>query len=217
MFYYAHIAVFCELLKDWSLTEKNLTEEGIKDIIQTAFNKISEKELHSLEIRVHISDTIRTCQILRLHEIFNKKSESIRQISLAAGPGTRDIQGLHATPKLSSTQSIQLNTHTITFNNHYIEPELVILIDNDPEYKDLYSHLNIQSPQSILALNEDSDDALEKLHKLFSQNNCNPINVITGFRIDHRMIPNIPDFFFRLLPILDDISDLIITIGAGHP
>jgi len=216
MFHYAHIAACCELFKDWSLTEKKLTEEGIKDIIKTAFNKISDEKLHTLETRVHISDTIRTCQILRLLGIFNKKSESIRQISLAAGPGTRDIQGLHATPKLTSTQNIQLNTHAIKFNNHYTDPELVILIDNSPEYKDLYSRLNNQSPESILALNEDSNDAFEKLPKILSKNKWKPINVIAGFRIDHRMIPDISDFFSRLVPILDDISDLIITIGAGH-
>jgi len=183
--------------------------------IEQSFKNISSDALHSLETRVHIADTIRTTYILKLLGLYKKDSKTVRQLSLAAGPGTRDLHGFHSIPlfKMEKMALQRSNGSSfITFDYKYHPPKSVTLIDNGKEYEELYEQINKDITNEIQAINNDCNIAFKNLEKTNEKN----FNVVAGFRIDHRMIPDIKMFFNLLIPILDESSDLILTIGAGH-
>lgn len=222
IFYYAHIAVCCEMFYGWQLPMQSINRSEMHQRIQQtllSFTDSSADNIREISRRIHTSDAIRTIQILRFLGLIKSSSKNTRQISFAAGPGNRDLEGVHMTPSISQQSNIlnpTTNDNSIKFSKNIDRPENIILIDNDPDFKQLYTNLSKENPEWMLALNEDADMAMKKLPDMIDKRNWNPVNSVVGIRIDHRMIPDIKLFFSQLKPLLDNTADFVFSIGAGH-
>ena len=183
-----------------------MSDDGLFDRVQGMFFEGN---------RLGQADTIRSIQILRLLGLFKTKSKNIRQISFAAGAGYRDMYGFHPIPVIKNNSNIFSTTETLFFDLKQVEPETLVLVDNNPLLKERYDDLIKSNPCSLLALVDDADKAIAKMPQILKKKNWKPFNCIVGIRIDHRMIPNVKEFITSLIPLLDDTADLIISIGSG--
>ena len=92
----------------------------------------------------------------------------------------------------------------------------IVISDNDPQRYELYQLLNNEKNRDITALNIDAYAALAKLAEYVNSHKTDPRNLIIALRIDHRMLPDIPQLFRLIYLSMDQSADLIITIGSGH-
>ena len=221
IFYYAHIAACCELFDGLSLLLNYLGREAIHDLIDKSLNQLNNdttsNQLNAVQTRVHKSDVVRTIQIVRLLGLLTSSSNEQRQLSFAAGNADREIYGIHMIPEVRYRKNtLEPTRDAIEFNKTVNQPEFLALIDNAPEFKELYEKLNTEHPHWMLAFNEDAESSISKISDLIADKKIKPFNLIAGIRIDHEIIPDVVNFFKQLAPILDSVSDLIISIGAGH-
>lgn len=220
IFYIAHIAACCELFHEWEIPIRLFNEEDllqyVKEYVSTHINKGS-KEFIDIKKRVSRADAQRTNQILRLLGLITQRTRNIRQLSIAAGNGSREINGMHSVPGLEFGNSMHGNgskQENIKFHVDRIKTKHTVLIDNDPQFYGIYQEFNSDPGNDVLALNSDCYDALSSLagatHAVESR------NMILGLRIDHLIFDDIDRFFSLLAPLLLKTADLVITIGAGH-
>jgi len=220
IFYIAHVAACCATFSEWKIPYSNLEEEALRTIIANNLlpaEGLSKQNIRFLGNRLGISDTIRSIQILRLLGLFKTKSPNIRQISFAASAGYRDMRGFHPTPVIIKNSNVlnPAEASTLSFQLKQIEPETLVLVDNNSLLKERYEELTNENPDKILGIVDDADKAIAKLPGIFKEKNWKPFNCIVGIRIDHRMIPDVKDFITSLIPIMDDTADLIISVGSG--
>lgn len=218
--YIAHAAACCATFNDWAIPFTSLEQQALRDTITRSLTPpsgLSKQEIIFLGNRLGQADTIRSIQILRLLGLFKTKSSNIRQISFAAGAGYRDMYGFHPIPVITSKSNAfsMAENRTLCFDLKQIDPEALVLIDNNPLLKERYEDLSNNNPGHILALVDDADKAIEKMPEILTKKSWKPFNCISGIRIDHRMIPDAKKFITSLTPILDDTADLIISIGSG--
>ena len=220
--YYAQVAVCCELFHGWKIPAQSITRSNMREYVQQAFSKntkISNSNLSDPINRYHRADASRTIQILRLLGLITISSENIRQISFAAGDAERDIDGIHMMPvikKYRDTLTNNGNNTLLEFSCDMPRPNSLILIDNDPKQNKRYAKFNEIYKEWILALNNDAENAMEKIPSLRQQKNWKPCNFVAGIRIDHRMVPDVSRFMSKLAANLDASADFVFSIGAGH-
>lgn len=184
----------------------------------------SGDSLDKLIDKVQTADSTRTIHILRQLGLVTIDSGRVCQLSVGAGPGNRDIDAMHAVPKITisnepnAVTSSQSSRQLLSLDTMTRHPREAVLIDNDEEFRDRYDFLNKSSSENmrLLALIDDLSTALEYLPEKLEALSMQKINMVVGFRIDHRMLPRVADFFRRLSDLIDNQSDLILTIGAGH-
>lgn len=221
IFYYAHIAACCEMFSGWQIALRSINRADMLRYVQESllpFNASPSSDRTGLIKRIHISDTVRIIQILRMLGLYRLPSSQSRQLSFAAGMGDRDLDGVHMIPyiRMDTNALSKTSCNSITFNRQVGLPENLILIDNDPEFASHFQYLTESNREWMLALNEDAVSAMNKLPDMVQIRSWKPVNLIVGIRIDHRMIPDTQLFFSQLKPLLDEQADLIFTIGAGH-
>jgi len=221
IFYYAHLAACCELFNGWVLPLNSLSRETIHALVEKSLYPIkdtaSSDMLSEIQSRIHKSDVVRTIQILRLMGLLTSNSVVQRQLSVAAGNAQRELDGVHMVPEIRHQKNIiGNNIGAIEFSKIISRPEKVVLIDNAPAFKELYQKLNTDHADWVLALNEDADSAIKKISDLILDKKMKPCNLIAGIRIDHEIVPDVACFFKQLVPVLDSVADLIISVGAGH-
>jgi len=219
IFYYAHLAACCELFNGWVFPLNTINRDSMRALIDHAlyqFKNAPIGKLNEFQSKIHKSDVVRTIQVLRMMGLLTSNSESQRQLSFAAGNAERELDGVHMLPVIRHQKNAVDNSNIIEFSKHVNRPEKVVLIDNAPAFKELYDSLNQDHSDWVLALNEDADSAIRKTSELISDNKIKPCNMIAGIRIDHEIIPDVACFFKQLVPVIDSVADLIISVGAGH-
>ena len=91
-----------------------------------------------------------------------------------------------------------------------------VLINGDPIYADHFTFLNQDQEGKVLALNMDVGQALDELLTTQEESGLGRPNLVTGLRIDNRIIPNAGDFLRQVTAVIDQSADLFLTIGAGN-
>lgn len=219
IFYYSHMAACCELFMEWRLPiDKDNMRSSVLHSLQS-YRNAGEPAILTMINRIHRSDAVRTMQILKLLGLISRRSSNIKQLSFAAGAGSRDIDGLHMTPIITrTTLSIEKapKGETITFGKQPSRPKNIVLVDNDPDFKSHYATINAANPDWLMAINEDADQVMQKLPATLANNGMGLRNFVVGLRIDHRMIPDVNHFLNLLAPLIDQTADIIFSIGAGH-
>jgi len=220
IFYYSHVAACCELFSGWELPVNALNRQNMISLVNQSLSQLkdaSKEKLYELQSRIQRTDVIRSMQILRMMGLLSSKSSAQRQFSFAAGNANRELDGVHMSPIISRRSNIlKRSEDVIVFGKRVNQPENIVLVDNDPAFKELYLSLNQSQPERVLAFNENADQAIKKLSTLINEKRWKPCNLVAGIRIDHEIIPDVADFFKQFLPVLDLVSDFIISVGAGH-
>jgi hypothetical protein len=149
-------------------------------------------------------------QIIKSLGLYSTDTHDITQLSLGVGNGSKDLISIHLEPdlSLSSNGLLEFNVRNIGVND-------VVLVDGDPQRKELFNKLNDNYNQSIIAINDNAFDTLSYLPKILNKRELNTRNLVTALRIDHRMIPDIHEFFRLTEMNIDEIATLIVTIGSG--
>ena len=217
--YYAHLAACCELFNGWVIPLNTVNRDTMRAFIDHALHQFKNapvSKLNEFQSRIHKSDVVRTIQILRMMGLLASNSAAQRQLSFAAGNAERELDGVHMLPEIRHQKNLVDNSNIIEFSKLINRPEKVVLIDNAPAFKELYDSLNHDHSDWVLALNEDADCAIQKMSSMIANNKMKPCNMIAGIRIDHEIIPDVAYFFKQLVPVIDSVADLIISVGAGH-
>lgn len=223
IFYNAHVAACCELFMGWDLPVQSLNRKNTLRCAEKAlelYRDQPEDKRYEISKRIHNSDATRTMQILRFFGLLTASSTGFRQLSFAAGSGTRDIDGLHGMPVIErkqGTMAVSVPLHdSISFSKKILKPDNVVLVDNDSDIHEHYADLSKNNREWLLALDKDADKAMACLPEILTKRQWGLRNLIAGIRIDHRMIPDVALFMSQLTPLLDTSADFIISIGAGH-
>lgn len=219
----AHLAASCYLFAGETFTPIQLNHQGLNSKVTALFKQIlddSPRNIRRLLHNLHNVDAIRTVHIVKLAGVLDLHYDNCRQLSLGAGHGSRDLASIHQVPVISEG-SKKLSgsgdsTRTLNFNSYCRTPRDVILSDNDPGLRDYLDEFNRKPDSGIKAIPEDTYEALEKAPALMAKHNLALRNLVVLFRIDHRMLPDLPQFFRLLSAVISDGADFILSIGAGH-
>ncbi len=216
-FLLAHIAACCCLFNGFHLRLKKANATQVSEQIHLQLQRaLAHGTLtpQALDQRLHDSDAVRTIFLLRTLGLAHLRSEHQNQLSLAPGPGNRDIQGAHAIPRVTATPG-NPEEH-VMLSVGYRRPRHITLIDNDPQLRESYTTLNQQEADWLQALNEPLEAALPYITQQVRSGHIRPMSLVLSLRFDHLMIPDSRKFFEDLLPVLDTSSTLVMSIGAGH-
>jgi len=225
----SQVAVCCDLFQGNSIHLDSINEDNFRAFARNGVQKFLQTGPAgpgTLSKQIEVSDGIRIMTLLRCTGLFQRTSSSVRQLSLGANDGARDLDALHAKiwlqPQQTPPDSMSATKGTsATFKSEYGCPEHVVLVDGADNCKEFYQKLNAQDTGSrfgnrILALNELLDNALNSILDAIECGTIRARNLIAAFRIDPRMIPDLEVLFSKLLNIMDAEADLIVTIGAGN-
>ncbi len=175
------------------------------------------KNLGKLAHRLHNTDAIRTMHILKLLGLLCTDPTRTTQLSLGSGHGSRDLISIHQLPgELPTDPKAPNHDRTLHFLSHSPDPQDVILVDNDPGFGEFFEQISKNSNGKILAINKDTDIALQLIAEKQKQNILAPRNLVVAFRIDHRMLPDVPAFFDAITSVISPQADFIMSMGAGH-
>lgn len=219
----AHLAASCYLFAGEAFTPIQLNHQGLNSKVNSLFKQVlddSPRNIRRLLHNLHNVDAIRTVHILKLAGLLDLRYESCRQLSLGAGHGSRDLASIHQVPVIidgsKELSGRKGSKRTLIFNSYTRTPGDVILSDNDPGLRDYLDDFNRKPDSGIKAIPEDTYEALEKAPAMMAEHNLALRNLVVLFRIDHRMLPDLPTFFRLLSAVIIDGTDFILSIGAGH-
>ena len=227
----AQVAVCCELFRGKNISASQMNREGMRLLARQAASKVintpaitedifpanySESQKDLLDELNHVGnlDTLRVMQVARLLGLIVVRSDSVRQLSLGAGNGYRDLYGIHAVPKIT-IQPLSAGD-VFAFNVIDRVTENTVLIDNDPMLASHYEKLNAEQGGKMLAMNMDANRALQELQDKKQELGLGSRNLVAGLRIDHRMIPDAREFIRLISTVIDSSADMLLTIGAGN-
>ncbi|MEE8429245.1 MAG: hypothetical protein V3S33_07070 [Gammaproteobacteria bacterium] len=220
----AHIAACCELFKDWDIPLSVVNRQDFQGYVADTVQRLLASgtiSANQIVARLHIADAVRTIQILKLCSLVPIDGRLWRQLSLAAGPGSKDLAGIHIVPGMFSSDGAgNRATHTepryVRCSTEIVHPKNTVLIDNDSSVSATYRDYNESQPHKIIAMNQDFHNAITDLPGLLSDRKFGLRNVILAIRIDHLIIPDVAAFFSQLLPVIEPGAILIITMGSGN-
>lgn len=208
----AHLAACCHLLHGSSLTLGQLRGDQLLTLARQ-FLEASRHKPDEYRVRIvgklHAMDTMRSVQLLRALGLFTRPSTELAQLGLGCGEGNRDLLFMHLAPHIALSGEGKNRLYQ-PGTTRETAPDSVI-VDADPMHQEDFQALEQDPELNVRAYNLPTLEALGKL-----RDEGRPArNLVTGFRIDHRMLPDVREFLTRLSPCLDDEADLIFTIGAG--
>lgn len=211
----AHLAICCELLDGVKIPLNGLRPANVESTLQTLLGKYKnikkgDAALQKLNSTLHSIDAFRTVQILKALGLYTIESKDMAQLSLGVGSGSKDLKSIHLQPELTI-----LPDNSIEFHVNQLHAKDVILVDGDPQREELFNTLNNNQDYPIVAINDNTSDTLLKLPDILKERKLALRNTVIALRIDHRMIPDVIEFFRRLVSSIDDLSYLIVTIGSG--
>lgn len=217
-FYSSHLSACCELFNGLNIPRTELQANNISNHITDILRKYEQNPsmVEKLSGRLHELDAVRTIQILRSLSLVNIRTSDIRQISFGAGTATKDIVSIHSSPNITQVSSGTSKEPALLFKMIPQRANNIIVSDNDPQRKDLYTQISDKKDSNVIALNIDTYETLEILPSLIKNHEIGSRNFVVALRIDHRMLPNIELFFQKIYENMDDTADLIITMGSGH-
>jgi len=214
VFAYAQVAACCALFPKVPLKSGAMESKDVNELLEStvgdAVFDLAGQMAKELGDRLHQSDALRMMEILRQLGLLRQSPDALRQVSFGAGPGNKDIETIHSVPVTKLLQG-KLFVDTV-----YRQPEHVILIDNDEGLEQHYRNLNDGHGGRVLAIMKDAEAAVEQILKQSAEQQVEKRNFVVGIRVDHGMIPSVPDFFAMMLPLLDERAELLVSVGAGH-
>ena len=213
-FAYAQVAACCALFPGSLLRSGSMGGRDVDDLLEATVGDAvfdpAGQAAKELGDRLHRSDALRMMEILRQFGLLQQSPGVLRQISFGAGPGNKDIETIHSVPVTRLVQG-RLYVDTV-----YRQPEHIILVDNDEGVERHYRNLNDRHGGRVLAIMKDAEAAVERILKQSAEQQVEKRNFVVGIRVDHGMIPSVPDFFAMMLPLLDERAELLVSVGAGH-
>jgi len=221
----AQIAVCCDLFRDCSISLENINQDEMgvlaRDVVNRFLNSAGHEANNILKIKLQVADTVRIIQILRKLGLYSRPAYSTKQLCMGAGLGIRDIDAMHVELWLqqgapNNLVSGCLTSRYVTFHTRFPGVGHAILIDCAPALAELYEEINSKSGGKVVALNQDLFSAFSWMAGKIESGQLEGRNVVVGYRIDHRMIPDVPEFFEKLSAVLGSTADFIVSIGAGN-
>ena len=234
IFAWSQVAGCCPMFSGWRIPVETVNKDAMRIYARQAVapfqsaGVLSEsldedepeikREMRTMLERIQNSDALRVITLLKLLGLYQKPSERCRQLSLAAGNASRDRIGLHIVPVIETRFSVPSRSRETIMNFRILANQVadIVLIDNDPAFREAYQSLNENKTHRVLAVNDDMDMALKGLSSLLESRGMGSRDLIAGLRIDHRMFTDIEKFFQLLVPLISDTADLVFTIGAGN-
>ncbi|MAT64070.1 MAG: hypothetical protein CMN57_00300 [Gammaproteobacteria bacterium] len=208
----AHLAACCHLLHDSSLSLNQLRGDQLlalaRQFLEASRHKPDEFRARIVG-KLHAMDTMRSVQLLRNLGLFTRPTSELLQLGLGCGEGNRDLLFMHLAPRITLTRHGGDTLYRLS-TTHETTPDSVI-VDVDSRHREQFQSLEQNTELNVRAYNLPTPEALDTLRG----EGRPPRNLVTGFRIDHRMLPDVREFLSRLTPCLDTEADLIFTIGAG--
>ena len=214
----AHLSALCELFNNGYLNENILDFSSLTHTInqQLSPDKDNAQAIKKRANSLDQLDGVRTMQILRSLALITIETANIRQISIGAGAATKDIVALHALPEINRKIDKASGQRSLHFSMSKQNTTNIIVSDIDPQRKDFYEKLTDNKEYGdIIGLNIDTYDALARLPALDREKNTGTRNLFVALRIDHRMLPDIKEFFKLIYCCMDQTADLVITMGSG--
>jgi len=208
----SHLGACCLLLHGSELTLEQLRPPELLNLArQFAKSTAKRPEIARRAIieKFHAMDTIRAVQFARTLGLLPLKTHAVHQLGIGSGEGSRDVLFTHMKPGITRISAHGKAGYRLTIRQE--ENADTILIDADPNLKEHYARLNNNEALSVSAHNGDTIEVLRELGRSPPRKR----NLVTGFRIDHRMIPDVDEFLRALAPCLSEQACLIMTIGAG--
>lgn len=211
----AHLAVCCELFRGIKLPLDRLKPENVDFILENILGKYKtvdqgDEALKLLDHKLHSIDAFRTIQILKALGLYTRESNDVTQLSLGVGSGSKDLTSVHLEPDLKT-----LSENIVDFRVSQQHAKDVILVDGDPQRNKLFEELSNNPDYPIVAINDDAFNVLSRLPDILKEKGLCLRNTVIALRIDHRMIPDVKEFIRLITNSIDDVSDLIVTIGSG--
>lgn len=211
----AHLAVCCELLEKTKVPLAALQPGNIDFMLDNLLADCKKSEagnayLKVIDYKMHSIDAFRTIQILRGLGLYTRESEDVTQLSLGVGSGSKDLNSVHLEPELKI-----LPDNSMEFHVKQLHAKDIVLVDGDPQRKELFNTMNDNQEYPIVAINDSAFGALESMNDTLRERGLAPRNTVIALRIDHRMIPDVTEFFRLLVDSIDSVADLIVTIGSG--
>ena len=212
----SHLSALCELVNEGRFNENELDFSSLENTVslQLSQYKNNEEIMNQIADSLDLVDGVRTIQILRALSLVTINTSNIRQISIGAGAATKDILALHALPKITRKIDAQTGYFSLYFNMKKQDVNSIVISDNDPQRHDVYKVIS-DKYENIFALNIDTYEALSAFPALDRDKDIGPRNFIVALRIDHRMLPDIEQFFKLIYTCMDQTADFVVTMGSG--
>ena len=208
----AQLAVCCHLLHGSKITRQQLSrsvlEAMAEQFVSSLYGK-SEEYLKRITGKFHVMDAIRTMQLLRILGLVARPVSAFHQLGIGTAEGTRDVLALHLMPSIQRLDGgngpqLELSTEKQSLTD-------IIIADANPMYREVFEELNSDTSNNITAYNKDTLTVLHELEQVMKI----PRNLVTGLRVEHRMIPDVTSFLGRLGNCVSSDCDFILSIGAG--
>jgi len=175
---------------------------------ECAFYKIhermTEEDWHHLGNLLYIASTVRLVNLLRFLGLYHQDSENMIQLSLGAGGGTNELDGMHISPAFKiDNGKIKLLSAVVA------KPDLICLVDKTIETKEVRQYRKICFPKSIYYTSDAQASLTPTLIKT-------PATLVTMLRLAPEMIRTEKPFFHQLATVVAPEADLIVTVGGGN-
>lgn len=214
----AHLAALCKLFNNGYLNDNILDFPSLTLTIkqQLTPDKDNTQAITQRANALDQLDGVRTMQILRSLALITIDTANIKQISIGAGAATKDIIAFHELPKIIRKTDASSGQRSLHFSMSRQETKSIVVSDIDPQRKEFYEKLtNNNEFGNIIGLNIDTYDALAMLPTIEKEKKIGSRNFFVALRIDHRMLPDIKEFFKLVYLCMDQTADLVITMGSG--
>lgn len=211
--YTAHLAACCEIFNGSQIYKEQFSPDALIALAHeflSPYMNANETEIYKVTLKLHSMDTVRTMHALRSLNLISRKTNSVLQLALGAGPGTKDMFALHRTPYIKVSEKYNKNVCNFSIKQEYVKH--IVITDLDQSHEDIYHTYNEQATPLAYAISADMMDLLNDLPSLGLQKR----NLVTAIRIDHRMIPDVPAFLGILSKSINENCDLVMSMGAGN-
>ena len=208
----AHLAASSILLENFRFSLKKLGSDQLVTEMQeyiTSPRATEPGNALSIMQKLHGMDAVRIMQLQRIFGFVTRKSEEMLQLGIGSANGSKDIDYAHTEPfNFLETGS---DGDEIKFSCLKRKAADIIISDLDPRYATLYQKFLMDPSSGISGYVSDVYDLLDWL----AEKSIPKRNLVTMFRVEPAMLPDIGGFFRRLQAIMAESCDLVLSIGAG--
>ena len=216
---HAQIAACCELFKGWSFDISQDIEQSFSrqlEVILAHLKTADESTLNNIHLRIATADTVRVIIILKLLGLLRPDTSKRNLLSFGAASGVKELYSTHTEPGITATKRSH-NVLRCSFTSRLNWPSQTILIDYDDHWRDHYQNITTTHAANVFGIIGEFDKVIAELPATCRKNNLALSDLVTGWRIDHQIMPDVPEFFRSIMPSLTSKRkiDYIVSIGAG--
>jgi hypothetical protein len=194
---------------------EEITPQYVHYNLDPLINKKSEI-IHAELVKLDLSDTTRCLHILKFLSLIPLNLSNSNLLSIGAASGNKELYATQNTPSLDYKLSPHSGQLLLNFNMKYTHPKHSVLIDSDIFWGEIYKQYNMKYSPFLSAYNNDIYEALEIVARSINDQSIRKRNLITIWRLESELLPDIPSLFSLLKKVIENNTNLIITIGAGN-